>query len=215
MIIIATVLILLGGSSALIGVKLFRLLLPLIGFTAGLMVGFGGVQAVFGTGAVSTTIAVVMAVIVGARMALLSFLFYEIAIVVLSIVLGASFLTYLGVAIGLENAGFILFLLGLTGGIIGFMVAMSTNLSVSFIIVATSMIGVGYILAGILLIVGAITIDDLSNGGIIPTVVRTVDQSFLWVFVWIAGIIVSMNIQTKALAQEFMNDKFEYTVSKK
>lgn len=215
MIIIATGLILLGGISALIGVKLFRLLLPLIGFIAGIMVGFGGVQAVFGTGAVSTTIAVVMAVIVGAIMALLSFLFYEIAIVVLSIILGASFMTYLGVAIGLENAGFVLFLLGLAGGILGFLVAMSSNLSVSFIIVATSMLGVGYILAGILLIVGAISLDDLSNGGIIPAVVETVDQSFLWLFVWIAGTIISMNVQMKALAQEFMNDQFEYTVSKK
>lgn len=215
MIIIATGLILLGGISALIGVKLFRVLLPLVGFIAGIMVGFGGVQAVFGTGAVSTTIAVVMAVIVGSIMALLSFLFYEIAIVVLSIILGASFMTYLGVAIGLENAGFILFLLGLAGGILGFMVAMSSNLSVSFVIVATSMLGVGYILAGVLLIVGAISLDDLSNGGIIPAVVETVDQSFLWLFVWIAGTIVSMNVQTAALKQEFMNDQFEYTVSKK
>lgn len=215
MIIIATGLILIGGISALIGVKLFRLLLPLVGFIAGIMVGFGGVQAVFGTGAVSTTIAVVMAVIVGAIMALLSFLFYEIAIVVLSIIVGASFMTYLGVAIGLENAGFVLFLLGLAGGILGFMVAMSTNLSVSFIIVATSMLGVGYILAGILLIVGAISLDDLSNGGIIPAVVETVDQSFLWLFVWIAGTIVSMNVQIQTLKQEFMGDQFEYTVSKK
>ena len=215
MIILATALILLGGISALIGVKLFRVLLPLVGFIAGTMVGFGGVQAVFGTGAVSTTIAVIMAVIVGSIMALLSFLFYEIAIVVLSIIIGASFMTYLGVAIGLENAGFILFLLGLAGGILGFMVAMFNNLSVSFIIAATSMLGVGYILAGVLLIVGAVTLDNLSNGGIIPAVVETVDQSFLWLFVWIAGTIVAMNVQAAALKQEFMNDQFEYTVSKK
>lgn len=215
MIIIATGLILLGGISALIGVKLFRLLLPILGLIAGVMVGFGGVQAVFGTGAVSTTIAVVMAIIVGVIMALLSFLFYEIAIVVLSIILGASFMTYLGVAIGLEDAGFVLFLLGFAGAVLGFMVAMSTNLSVSLVIVATSMLGVGYILAGILLIVGAISLDDLSNGGIIPAVVETVDQSFLWLFVWIAGTIVSMNVQIQTLKQEFMSDQFEYTVSKK
>jgi hypothetical protein len=215
MIIVATGLILIGGISALIGVKVFRLLLPIIGFVAGVMVGFGGVQAIFGTGVISTTIAVVMAVVVGVIMALLSFLFYEIAIMILSIMVGVSVMTYLGVAIGLENAGFILFLLGLTGGIFGFMVAASSNLSVSFVIVVTSMLGVAYILAGILLVVGAISLDDISNVGIIPSVVNHVDQSFLWLLVWIAGTIVSMNVQMKALTQEFMDNQFEYTVSKK
>jgi len=215
MIIIATGLILLGGISALIGVKVFRILLPLIGLVAGVLVGFGGVQAVFGTGAISTTIAVVMAVIVGAIMALLSFLFYELAIIILTMMLGATVMTYMGVAIGLENAGFILFLLGLTGAVFGFLLAAGSNLSVSFIIVATSMVGVAYILAGVLLIVGALSLEDLSSGGIIPAVVETVDQSFLWLFAWLAGVIVSMNIQTKALEQEFMDNQFEYTVSKK
>jgi hypothetical protein len=155
-----------------------------------------------------------MAVIVGAIMALLSFLFYEIAIMILSIMVGASAMTYLGVALGLENAGFVLFLLGLSGAILGFVVAASSNLSVSFVIVVTSMLGVAYILAGVLLLVGAISLDDLSNGGIIPAVVETVDQSFLWFFVWLAGTIVAMNVQTKALAQEFMDNQFEYKVAK-
>src|SRR6187402_1421361 len=111
MVIIATALIILGGISALIGVKIFRILLPIIGLVAGVMVGFGGVQAVFGTGVISTTIAVVMSVVVGVIMALLSFLFYELAIMILAVMLGAAAFSYLGVAIGLGDAGFILFLL--------------------------------------------------------------------------------------------------------
>jgi hypothetical protein len=215
MVILATGLILIGGISALVGVKLFRLLLPLVGFVAGIMVGFGGVQAVFGTGVVSTTIAVVVAVIVGAIMALLSFLFFELAVIVLSMVVGASLMTFLGVAIGLENAGFILFLLGLSGAIFGFLVSAGSGLSAAFVIFVTSMLGVGYILAGVLLLVGTISLDSLSNTGIIPAVVETVDQSFLWLFVWIAGTIVSMNIQTRALAEEFMDNQFEYIAPKK
>lgn len=215
MVILATGLILIGGISALVGVKLFRLLLPVIGLVAGVMVGFGGVQAVFGTGVVSTTIAVVVAVIVGAIMALLSFLFFELAIIVLSMVIGASLMTFLGVAIGLEDAGFILFLLGLTGAIFGFLISAGSGLSVVFVTFATSMLGVGYILAGVLLLVGSISLDGISETGIIPAVVDTVDQSFLWLFVWIAGTIVAMNIQTKALTQEFMDDQFEYIAPKK
>ncbi len=215
MIIVATGLILLGGISALLGVKVFRLLLPLIGFVSGVMVGFGGVQAVFGTGVISTTIAVVMAVVVGAIMAMLSFMFYEIAIMILSVMIGASFMTYLGIAVGLENAGFILFLLGLSGAIFGFLIAAGSNLSVSFVLVGTAMWGVASVLAGVLLLVGALSLDDLSNGGIVPAVVETVDQSFLWLFVWIGGTVVAMQIQSMALVQEFMDNQYEYTVSKK
>lgn len=210
MVITATALIVLGGISALIGIKIFRILLPIVGLIAGIMVGFGGVQAVFGTGAISTTIAVVMAVVVGAIMALLSFLFYELAIIVLSIIVGASAFTYLGVAIGLGNLGFVLFLLGLAGGILGFIVAASSNLSVDFVIVVTSLLGVAYVMAGVMLLVGSISLDSLSNGGIIPAVVDTVDQSFLWLFVWIAGSIIGISVQNAALNKEFMDDKFAY-----
>jgi hypothetical protein len=215
MIIVATGLILLGGISALLGVKVFRLLLPLIGLVSGVMVGFGGVQAVFGTGVISTTIAVVMAVVVGAIMALLSFMFYELAIVILSMAVGVSFMTYLGIAVGLENAGFILFLLGLAGAIFGFLIAAGTNMSVSFVIVGTSMWGVAAIMAGVLLIVGALSLDDLSNGGIIPAIVETVDQSFLWLLAWIGGSVIAMQMQNMALEQDFMDNQYEYTVSKK
>jgi hypothetical protein len=212
MVIIATALIVLGGISALIGIKVFRILLPVIGLVAGIMVGFGGVQAIFGTGVISTTIAVVMAIVVGVIMALLSFLFYELAIMILSIMLGAAAFSYLGVAIGLENAGFVLFLLSVAGGILGFIVAASSNLSVSFVIVATSLLGVGYIMAGILLLVGAISLDSLSTNGIIPAVLDTVDQSFLWFFVWLGGSIVAINVQKASLQKEFMDNQFEYQV---
>jgi hypothetical protein len=215
MIIVATGLILLGGISALLGVKVFRLLLPLLGFTSGVIAGFSGVQAVFGTGVISTTIAVVMAVVVGAIMSLLSFMFYEIAIVILSMMIGVSFMTYLGIAVGLQNAGFILFLLGLTGAILGFLIAAGTNLSVSFVIVGTSMWGVAAIMAGVLLLVGALSLNDLSNGGIIPAVVETVDQSFLWLLAWVGGTVVAMQVQTMVLAQEFMENQYQYAVSKK
>ena len=85
MLILAAALILLGGVTAVLGLKLFRLLLPIVGLVAGVMVGFGGVQGVFGTGAISLAIAIVMALIVGVIMAILSFVFYEIAVYIIAI----------------------------------------------------------------------------------------------------------------------------------
>jgi hypothetical protein len=213
MVIIATGLIILGGISALMGVKLFRLLLPLIGLVSGIMVGFGGVQAVYGSGVISTTIAVVMAVIVGVIMALLSFLFFELAITILSVIVGATLLSYLGVALGIQDAGFVLFLLAVTGGIMGLNASSSAGFSVRFVTTVTSMIGVSYILAGLLLLAGAISLESLSQTGIIPAVVETVDQSFLWLFVWLAGTILSMNLQYKAMQTDLLSNQFEYAAT--
>jgi hypothetical protein len=75
--------------------------------------------------------------------------------------------------------------------------------------------GVAAIMAGVLLLVGALSLNDLSNGGIIPAVVETVDQSFLWLLAWVGGTVVAMQVQTMVLAQEFMENQYQYAVSKK
>lgn len=93
MIVVATLLIAVGLPVALLGGRLFRALLPVIGFASGAMVGFIGVQAVFGTDVVATSIAIVVSLIVGLLLALLAFVFYEIAIVVYIASLGAAALS--------------------------------------------------------------------------------------------------------------------------
>lgn len=214
MFLIATGLILLGGFMALFGFKLFRLLLPIVGLVVGVMVGFGGVQGVFGSGAVSLTIAVLMAIIVGVIMALLSFAFYDIAVVVLMAVLGASAFSYLGIAIGLENNGFILFLLGLAGAVLGIMLSAGSYLSTSIVFAATSFLGVALIMGGVLIFAGDINLDQLHDPGIIRSVVATVDQSFLWLFVWLAGSIAAMYAQIGLAEKELMTDSFEFIEQK-
>ena len=214
MFLIATGLILLGGFTALFGYKLFRLLLPLVGLVVGMMVGFGGVQGVFGSGVVSLTIAILMAIIVGVIMALLSFAFYDLAIVVLMAVLGATAFSYLGIAIGLEDNGFILFLLGVAGAVLGIMLSAGTYLSASVVFAATAFLGVALVMGGVLIFSGDINLDQLNDPGIIRSVVATVDQSFLWLFVWLAGSIAAMYAQIGMAEKEIMTDAFEFVEKK-
>jgi hypothetical protein len=69
-----------GLLCATLGARLAKTLLPLFGFFAGIMVGFTGVQAVFGTGVLSTTMAVFVSFVVGLLLALLSYLFFDLAV---------------------------------------------------------------------------------------------------------------------------------------
>lgn len=215
MFLLATGLILLGGLTALLGQRLFRLLLPIAGLVVGIMVGFGGVQAVFGTGVISLSIAILMAVIVGVIMAILSFAFYELAVVILVAMLGATALTYLGVAIGLEDNGFILFLLGLTGAVLGIVMSAGSGLSVSLVFAVTAFLGTALVLGGVMIFAGEITLDQLQDQGVLRSVIDTVDQSFVWFFVWLAGSVAALYGQMVIAQREFMTDSFEYVESKK
>ena len=215
MVFIAFALILLGVFAALLGHNLFRLLLPFVGLFAGIMVGFGGVQGAFGTGAVSTTIAVLMAVIVGVLMMVLSFMFFEIAVLVLSAMVGAAALSYLGVVLTLGDNGFLMFMLALAGAVLGFVFASRhAGLSTSLVIGVTAFAGVSFVLAGVMLLVGDISLDNLNEQGIISSVISVVDQSFLWFLAWFGLSLFAISIQTKSLMLEIMGNSYAYKETK-
>lgn len=214
MVLVALALMAVGLLASLLGFKLFKVLLPIVGLVSGTLVGFAGFQGVFGKGTVSTTVAVFVAITVGLVMALLSFVYFEIAVTVLAAIIGASALSYLGVALGLDKDGFVVFLLAVAGFIIGLIAAGSGTMSASLVMTVTSMAGVAFILAGIFLIAGSVSLEQLNNDGVIRTVVSVVDQSFLWLFVWLAGSIITMRAQVRTAVSDFMVDTYEFTAPK-
>lgn len=195
MVLIAILLMAIGLAVSLLGFRLFRVLLPVVGLVSGTMIGFSGFQGIFGTGAVSTTVAVFVAISVGLLLAILSFVFFEIAVIVLSGIIGASILSYLAISLGLGANGFVVMLLSLAGFIIGINLASSKPLAASFVMSITSMAGVAFILASVFLIAGNVSLDELQNQGVISSVLKVVDQSFLWLFVWLAGSVFAHNAQ--------------------
>lgn len=211
MLILSILLIAIGLVVALMGVKLFRVLLPLIGLISGAMVGFIGTQAVFGTGVVATTIAILVAVIVGLLLAILSFAFFEVAVIVSIALLGAAAFAYLGEAIGLNENGFLVFLLALSGAILAGAAATYGRLSVTIVMAFTSFMGIAYVLAGSCLLVGGLTLDELNENGVGGSIVKVVDQSFLWMFVWIGASLLALQIQARSLFDNYITDSFEYT----
>lgn len=210
MILASIILITLGLVSALIGLKVFRLVLPLMGLVGGFMVGFAGVQAVFGSGVLSTTVAIIVAVFTGLLLGILSYMFFEIGVVVLSAIVGASALSFLGVALGLQQEGFVVFMLGLVGAIMGTLFATRRPISVPLVITVTSLYGVAMVMVGFMLVIGNVSLDEVSGQSIAATLVSVVDQSLLWLFVWIGGSIIATRLQTRAALLELMNGPYEF-----
>lgn len=205
MLITSILLIAVGIVAAVLGAGLFKLLLPLFGLVIGAIVGFVGFQGVFGTGVVSTTMAIVIALAVGVLMGMLAYLFFELAVVIFAIAAGAMVFTYLGIALGLAEDGFVVFLLGLAGAILAGILATRYSVGTQLVVALTSLLGVGYILIGLFLIIGEVSMNDLAETGIVTTLLNVVDQSFLWLFVWLGGALISMQIQYRILLAEVLS----------
>lgn len=211
MIITATLLIAAGVLTCMLGAKLFKLLLPLIGLVTGFMVGFIGFQAVFGTSAVSSAMAVVIALVVGLMLAVLSYVFFDLAVVFFSIAVGAIALSYLGVALGLREDGFLVFLLSVAGAIIAGMYAVRHAISLRLVVLVTSFLGVAYILTGLMLLIGEVNLNQINENGVVATLLSVVDQSFLWFIVWVGGSLLAAQLQYRLLLETYLTQMFEYS----
>lgn len=210
MLLTATMLIALGVLSSLLGLKLFKILLPLLGLVSGIMVGFAGVQGVFGSGTLSTTMAVFVSFVVGLLLAVLSYVFFELAVIVFVALIGASAFSYMGVALGLREEGFLVFMLALAGAIIGSTVAARYGVGAQLVVAITSMLGVAWILAGFMLVVGKVSLDEIAATSVAATMLRIVDQSFLWFFVWFGGSLAAMQVQNRLTQLDTFTTAFEY-----
>lgn len=202
MVLLAISLIIIGVVVGLLGYQLFRLLLPIAGLVAGSIIGFTGVQGLFGTGVTATTIAVIVAVVFGLVMALLSYLFFDIALAVFLGVLFASVFALFGVALGLQENGFVVALLSIAGFIIGLLMVSSVVTSVNAVVTVSGLLGAGYILAGVFLLAGGIEAQQLLDSGVLKSLAEEVGSSFFWVLIWIGGGVAFRYFQMATLRYE-------------
>lgn len=203
MVLFAFALLAVGLLCATLGARVAKTLLPLFGLFAGVMVGFTGVQAVFGTGALSTTVAVFVSFAVGLLLAVLSYVFFDLAVVVLMGLVVANALAFLGIALGLRENGFVVFMLYVAGLVWGVKYALRNPTAEAFLIYLTSYVGVAMILASVLLITGDLTVAQLADNGVVKTSLEAMSQSFLWFLVWFGGSMVAAQAQIASLAAEF------------
>ena len=122
------------------GYRLFLFLLPLWGFVFGLALGAHAIQALFGDAFLATVTSWVVGLIVAVLFAVLSYLFYFIAIALFSFSSGYALGVGLMAAIGSEF-GLINFIVGVVVGVGVAFVVLRFNLQKWVIILATSIIG--------------------------------------------------------------------------
>jgi len=129
-----------GLLLAFFGYRLFLFLLPVWGFFFGLFLGADTMHYLFGYGFLASVTSWVVGFIVGALFAVLSYLFYMVAVAIIAGSLGYIAAFGIWLAIGL-NPGFLMWIVAIVVAIAFVIVTFAFNLQKWVIIIATSILG--------------------------------------------------------------------------
>lgn len=197
---------LIGLAVCFNGYRWFLIFIPIFGFFIGFMVGAGGMQSLFGVGFLVTVTSWVIGFILGAIFAVLSYLFYFVAVALVGGGLGYSLVVGILQAIGLDM-GVIVWLLGVAGGVIAAIATIALNIQKWVIIAFTSVAGATVIIGSFLLAFGTITPEDFSRNA----VNMVIKDSWLWILFWLALAVMGFLAQvatTRNFVLEAPEDRF-------
>jgi hypothetical protein len=162
------------------GYRLFLVLLPLWGFLFGLVLGAQAMQAIFDYGFLANITSWIVAFVVGAAFAVLSYLFWAVAVALmagsLGYALGVGFLNLIGIDFGL-----VAFLVGLALAVAVAYVTFRFNLQRYMVIAVTALYGSASILGTLFYGAYGSSLAKLTAN----PVRHILEQSWLWVILFL------------------------------
>ena len=180
------------------GFRVFLILLPIWGFFAGFLLGANGVTYLLGDAFLATTLGWVIGFLLGLLFAVLSYLYYWVAVILLGGALGYQLTLGLLHWIGFEADGLIAFVLAIVGGVIFAVGFFLLQMPAVIVIVATAISGAGATIAGVAIALGLIPLASL-NGGIFGSY-SVSDMGWLGIIGAIALAFAGAIYQTRTIA---------------
>ncbi len=186
--------LLFGLAVVFSGYRLFLVLLPIWGFFVGFFLGAQTIQWILNENLLATVTSWAVGFIVGAIFAILSYLFYFIAVGIISFSLGYGAAYSVLAWIGMESATFLIWLIAVIVGIAVALVVYYFNIQKYAIIVATAVGGTGLIIFTLLALFSGMGPIEL----MLDPVRRALDESFWWLlfFIVIAGLGIIGQVQS-------------------
>ncbi len=189
-----------GAVFCFAGFKFFLFLLPIWGFFAGLLAGAHGFTAIFGDGFLATTAGWVVGFVIGLGFAVLSYLFYWVAVVLLGGSIGYALAYGVLDAIGFQ-LDIIAWLIAIAVGVV-FAVGVVILRAPKYLVVVLSALGGSTaIMSGIFLIFGLVKVDDFDTGILGATWV-VVSDNLIWIAVWAAIAVAGLYFQLRISPEE-------------
>lgn len=204
---IALLAVVIGMAFCFAGFRFFLILLPIWAFFAGLLFGADAVTQLFGEGFLAQATGWIVGFVIGIAFAILSYLFYWIAVVLLGATVGYAAAAGVAQWIGLD-ANWIVFLVGIAGGIVLALATVVLRVPKYLVIVLTGLGGATAILAGVFLIFGLVKLNELQFG-VMAATLHVVSDNVIWLVVW--GVLVAAGIVVQVMSTPAMEiDRAEY-----
>ncbi len=186
--------IVVGSLFCFRGYLTMRLVIPVWGAFTGFLVGAGVVDRTtsdgFLVGALAWLVSIVLAVVFG----LLAYLYYEVSVVLamaaVGFVLGASVMVGLNV-----RWSWVVLLVGVLVGLALAVLSVVGQLPMLVLTVLTALGGAGTVVAGIMLLTGSLTADDLGS----DAVVSRIEDSAGWWVLYAALAVVGVVLQLRSV----------------
>jgi hypothetical protein len=200
--IIGILLALVGLGICFFGLRYWFILLPVFGAVTGFFVGARVVQEVFGAGFLSTGVSWIVGIIVGLVFALLSWFVWYAGAIIMAGAVGASLFSGILHAIFTNPWGITLFIVALIGAVLFAAIALFLNLPIYIVIVNSALGGAVLAVAGVLVLIGNIAIQELSTGATVAVAdeVRFQGAGIFWYIVFIVVAILGMLFQVQSIS---------------
>jgi hypothetical protein len=178
-----------GTVLAFSGYRLFLVLLPIFGFFFGFALGAHTIQAIFGGGFLSTVTGWIVGFFVALIFAVLSYLFYFVAVLLIAGSLGYAI--GVGIVTLFLDFGLIAWLVGIVVAIALAIITVVFNLQKWVIVIATSVMGASVIISTIVYMFNPTAV---SLGDPVQTVL---DAGWWWILIGlvIAGLGIAAQIR--------------------
>ncbi len=190
-----------GALFCFLGFKFFLFLLPIWGFFAGFMAGAEVMSVLFGDGFLAVVTGWVIGFVLGLVFAILSYLYYWVAIVLLGGSIG--YMIGAGVMSGLLDTtdGILVVAAGLIVGVL-FAIGTAVLRAPKYLVIVLSAFGgSAAVVAGALLLFGTIELAAVEHG-IVAAALKEIQSNIFWLLVW--GILGALGVGYQVITTSAM-----------
>ena len=195
----------LGAAVCFAGYKFFLFLLPVFGFVAGFWLGSALVAELFGSGFLSEVTGWIIGIVAGVILAIGSYFFWYVAIVLLAGAVGAWLGGGVMAAIGFNPDGLLQLLVALAVGAIFAVVAIVLRAPKWAVLGLTALGGAGTAVSGVLLILGQIKVEAIQDGAF----AAAWSAGPIWALITL-GVAVAGFVAQDRSTKDFMMDTTRY-----
>ncbi len=204
--------IIVGIGLTLLGYAAFRVLLPIVGFLAGLWVGMDMAANLLGNAPIlGLSLGLVLGLVLGVIFAAIAYLVYSVAIILIGLALGYALGA--GVMMFLGMDGLLAWLIGVIAAIAVGALFIRGNMPKVYIMVITAFAGASALIAGVMVLFGQISPDQLGLSVLDPYIA----ESWFWLIVWavIGALGFVIQYQSVEMAESYIPAAYNYDATVK